>query len=660
MSLLNILYLVDKKTYQTKMSRVRFHGIEEIAKKSNLIWSGLNWDNYDPLKTVQANIENIESKNRFKFDLVIGYKPLDLKEFCNVQRLTCIRYNEMYNFQWTTKEIEESKSDIVICHHENDMKTYIAYYSNYHGQQWFPKAFYHVPHCAKATVFRKYEGIERDVDFLLCGMMGNRNSLKDYHYPLRDRMWSTIFPKLRKLGYRCEKYNHPGYSHLDSFTDRPLIEFSKGIQRGKICITCSGLPKSRFGKYVEIPMSNSVIAGDIPDQDQDEFRKFVIEINMEMSDDEIIDKLLKYIGDNERLDKLREIGSKWASNWGQDTYATIFLNSINSYLGRDFVEEVKELDNNTKIYVVGADEDWVIDYLGKEWCDYNRANIVSEPEEATIIWLMADYKYRKIRYSILNEKKVITTIHHIDQDKLDTELINRYKKVAKFTNIFHVITDESGEVLKKILGEDCPEIRVAPFFVNENVWRPIDNTNELRTELQLPVNKFLVGSFQRDTEGSSVKKKNYVPKLSKGPDRFIKVVKMLHDKCPHVEVVLSGWRRHWVIQELNKLGIKYYYFEKAGFEIMNQLYSCLDLYVVGSRVEGGPRAIVECAAARVPIISTNVGIAGRILADMSLYDGEDIEGTLDECIPNMEVAYNNVEPLFLKNGYMKKFNRIFL
>ena len=658
MTLLNILYLVDKKTYQTKMSRVRFHGIEEIAKRSNLIWSGINWENYDPSKTVQENIENIERKSGVLFDLVIGYRPLDLKEFCNVQRLKCIRYNEMYNFQWTTKEIEESKSDIVICHHENDMKTYQAYYSNYHGQSWFPKAFYHIPHCAKKTVFRKYDGIVKDVDFLLCGMMGNRNSLKDYHYPLRDRMWNSIFPKLRNLGYICEKYKHPGYSHLDSFTDRPLIEFSKGIQRGKICVTCSGLPKSRFGKYIEIPMSNGVIAGDIPDQDQEDFRKFVIEINMGMSDQEIITKLVKYIDDQAELKRLQEIGYKWASNWGQDTYAEIFLKSIYSYLGKEFI--IKKLDKETKIYVVGADEDWVIDYLAKEWCDYNRVHIVNDPEEASIIWLMADYKYRKVKFSLLKEKKVVTTIHHIDPEKIDTELINRYNKVASFTNVFHVITEECGEVLKKILGDSCPEIRVAPFFVNENVWRPVDNIVELRTELGLPVNKFLIGSFQRDTEGASIKKKNYIPKLSKGPDRFIKVVEMLHSKCPDVEVVLSGWRRHWVIQELNKRGIKYYYFEKAGFEIMNQLYSCLDLYVVGSRVEGGPRAIVECAAARVPIISTNVGIAGEVLAKMSLYDGEDIEGTLGECIPNMEIAYKNVEHLFLKNGYMEKFNNIFV
>ena len=43
----NILYLVNHKTYTSKMSRVRFHGIHALSKKCNLTYSGLGWDNYD-------------------------------------------------------------------------------------------------------------------------------------------------------------------------------------------------------------------------------------------------------------------------------------------------------------------------------------------------------------------------------------------------------------------------------------------------------------------------------------------------------------------------------------------------------------------------------------------------------------------------------------
>ena len=38
---------------------------------------------------------------------------------------------------------------------------------------------------------------------------------------------------------------------------------------------------------------------------------------------------------------------------------------------------------------------------------------------------------------------------------------------------------------------------------------------------------------------------------------------------------------------------------------MNQLYNILNLYIVSSRVEGGPQSILECSAVNTPIISTD-------------------------------------------------------
>jgi glycosyltransferase involved in cell wall biosynthesis len=42
-----------------------------------------------------------------------------------------------------------------------------------------------------------------------------------------------------------------------------------------------------------------------------------------------------------------------------------------------------------------------------------------------------------------------------------------------------------------------------------------------------------------------------------------------------------------------------------------QMYSALDLYVVGSRVEGGPQSITRVRITKTPIVSTDVGIARK-------------------------------------------------
>ena len=58
----------------------------------------------------------------------------------------------------------------------------------------------------------------------------------------------------------------------------------------------------------------------------------------------------------------------------------------------------------------------------------------------------------------------------------------------------------------------------------------------------------------------------------------------------------------------------------VDFSKINELYNLLDLYIVSSRFEGGPQSILECAATKTPIISTDVGIAKEILNVGSIFN----------------------------------------
>ena len=79
-------------------------------------------------------------------------------------------------------------------------------------------------------------------------------------------------------------------------------------------------------------MCGTVIAGDIPGEDQENFKKFVIEINMKMSDEEIINKLCYYLDNSEKLHTLKEIGLEWSKNYTQEKYAERFINATTDYL----------------------------------------------------------------------------------------------------------------------------------------------------------------------------------------------------------------------------------------------------------------------------------------------------------------------------------------
>ena len=316
---MKIAFICNRNTFLHKMSRVRFHSIEAISKIHEVEWYGKFWDGWSDNLTVDENFDRIG----YEPDLIIGYKPLEINGFADSKFKKCIRYNEMYDKEWTVREITDSKSDIVICHHHND---YIEYTSSPELTSKLQGIdFVNIPHCAESTVFKDY-GLRKDVDILLGGAIFASSTLGQ-HYPLRDRLASHILPKMSKK-YACSLYEHPGYDLGDAHTNRYAIDFAKAINRAKICVTCSGLPRSRFGKYVEIPMCNTAIAADMPDEMQDFFSEFLIELSMDDSDSDIISKLEYYLDNDDKLQEKTWAGYDKSSKFDQDYYAELFTEKI--------------------------------------------------------------------------------------------------------------------------------------------------------------------------------------------------------------------------------------------------------------------------------------------------------------------------------------------
>ena len=181
--------------------------------------------------------------------------------------------------------------------------------------------------------------------------------------------------------------------------------------------------------------------------------------------------------------------------------------------------------------------------------------------------------------------------------------------------------------------------------MDREIFFKIEDKTSLREKWGLT--GYIVGSFQKDTEG-----KTNDPKMSKGPDIFVNIVEDIQKDHPDLLVVLSGTRRTFIISELEKRGIKYKYFEMIGLNEINELYNCLDLYIVSSRVEGGPRAIVEAGITKTPIISTDVGIASELMPMESIYDVEFWE-SYKNARPCVEELYTRIYELEKKKQIWK-------
>ena len=294
------------------------------------------------------------------------------------------------------------------------------------------------------------------------------------------------------------------------------------------------------------------------------------------------------------------------------------------------------------IYLNKANESWVVDRFRDEWYKYNSNISTKNIRKANILWVIAPWTWKKINKKYLTNKKVICTIHHIDTNKFNEKQKLEFQERDKFVNIYHAISDKTAKQLSKLTNKP---IETIPFWVNQNIWFDIPDKESIRNKYNLNNQDYIVGSFQRDTEGSDL----LSPKLSKGPDQLIRILNEINsiDKNLNLHVLLAGKRRQYIINQLKIHKIKFTYFEMINFKLLNELYNCLDLYIVSSRIEGGPQSIVECAQAKVPIVSTDVGNASNILHKKSIYNIENFQ----DAEPNVTYAYGKVQDLLMPKGF---------
>jgi len=298
-----------------------------------------------------------------------------------------------------------------------------------------------------------------------------------------------------------------------------------------------------------------------------------------------------------------------------------------------------------KIFVSKINESWIVDRVRNEWLENNKEISTNSIRNADIIWIVAPWLWKKIPLRHLKNKIVVCSMYHLDGSNAEIE---DFLQRDQYVDYYHVISKNTERQIRPLTEKTIKSI---PFWVDDKVFFEIKNKQELKKSLNLDQNKYYIGSFQRDTEGSDLKS----PKLIKGPDRLIEIIASKFTNNKKIEVILTGKRRQYVISELEKIGVPYTYFEMADLKLLNELYNVLDLYIVSSRIEGGPQAIIECGLSKTPIISTDVGVAKEILAPKSIFEMSNFENAeTDE-----KIAYENSVKFNLING-QQKFVDMFL
>lgn len=157
-------------------------------------------------------------------------------------------------------------------------------------------------------------------------------------------------------------------------------------------------------------------------------------------------------------------------------------------------------------------------------------------------------------------------------------------------------------------GIDPAKVFTIPIGINLDYFprQSAEKKKLNRERLGIPQSAFVIGSFQKDGVGWG---DGMEPKLIKGPDVFLETLRRLKHDIPEVFVLLTGPARGYVKHGLEKMGVPHKHTNYKHYPEMAEMFAALDLYIVASRQEGGPKAILESMASGVPLVTTRVGQA---------------------------------------------------
>ena len=167
-----------------------------------------------------------------------------------------------------------------------------------------------------------------------------------------------------------------------------------------------------------------------------------------------------------------------------------------------------------KVYLSKINESWIVDRMRNEWYQNNLELSSEKIENADTIWIISPWLWNKLPKKYLKKCKVVCSIYHIEEKDYSIANMKKFYKRDQYVDSYHVI---SPKVMKELQKLTSKKITYIPFWVNEDIWFNIDDKEQLRLRHNIPIESFVIGSFQRDTEGKDLKS----PKLIKGPDRFV-------------------------------------------------------------------------------------------------------------------------------------------
>ena len=269
-----------------------------------------------------------------------------------------------------------------------------------------------------------------------------------------------------------------------------------------------------------------------------------------------------------------------------------------------------------KIYYIIEPERWVIREEGFCVQKYMKKNFdvpieilpLSERQikkiKNSVIHFGSKNLYMPEIYKIVDESNhiILTWYHGTDND---LKYINLIPDIMPKVDIIHSSCSISKDNLIR-WGVEENKIVVIPIGIDSRNFNIVSSTEKLnlKKKVGIPPDVICIGSFQKDGEGWG---EGMNPKLIKGPDIFCDVIIQLSKRLP-IFVLLTGPARGYVKKRLSENNILFKHFYLKNYSEIPKYFKCIDYYLITSRAEGGPKAMMESFASGIPLISSDVGM----------------------------------------------------
>ncbi len=347
-------------------------------------------------------------------------------------------------------------------------------------------------------------------------------------------------------------------------------------------------------------------------------------------------------------------------------FQKIHKNRENSFfvIGRDYVNWSIDQDNKNARYFLNLNNFKINTFIFKSnyvlcvWYD-----ILLQDNNLWIFFLKRVVKFKIIAF-VTNDIRLYPM------------------KVEKLRNFIDLWVSPSQKIYDFLIKNDLNVILI-PFFISKKIFYPINkNKKFLCQKLKIDYNKvkdkLIIGSFQRDSRNTLDR-----PKEVKNPDLLIDILNKL-DKTKYI-FLIAGPRRHYIVNRCENLKIPYLYYghfeyienyiddlliNNLPYKTINLLYNISGLYIISSKFEGGPKAVLEASLTKTLIFSTDVGLAKDFLHEDLIYSEDSIQDIIN-FIDNFEkyekkineyisLNYNKTRRILTEKNYQNYYKNLII